>query len=97
MLYHQGSITVSLPLLRREVTGDSGLVEVPGPFVSADKYQVQQGKEGFIEDFLLVVHLKNGDVTLHGGNVNRGAPMVIFPVRGGRYVPTEMFYEPLKS
>ena len=95
MLYHQGRITVSLPLLRREVAGDSGLTEAPGPYASADKYQVR-GKYGIIEDFILVIHLENGDVTLHGGNVCR-TPTVTFPVRGGRYVPTEMFYEPLGS
>ena len=94
MLYHQGRVTVSLPLLRREVTESPDLVEAPGPFASADKYQVR-GKWGFIEDYLLVIHLENGDVTLHGGNVCR-TPTVTFPVRGGRYVPTEMFYEPLR-
>ena len=95
MLYHQGRITVSLPLLRREVAGDSGLTEAPGPYASADKYQVR-GKYGIIEDFILVIHLENGDVTLHGGNVCR-TPTVTFPVRGGRYIPVEEFYEPLKS
>ena len=95
MLYHQGRVTVSLPLLRREVTESPDLVEAPGPFASADKYQVR-GKYGIIEDFLLVVHLEDGDVTLHGGNINR-TPTVTFPVRGGRYIPVEEFYEPLKS
>ena len=94
MLYHQGRITVSLPLLRREVAGDSDLVEAPGPFISADKYQVR-GKYGIIEDFLLVVHLEDGDVTLHGGNVNR-SPYITFPTGHGDYIPTEVFFEPLK-